>query len=86
LAAIGSFAVTISRASASTSLTTCGPAPGSPMSAVSSPSALMRCRMRIFCSMLGVRTEGDCNPSRSVSSSSWTVVAGAGGASIAFQS
>ena len=63
---------TISRASRSTSATTCGPAPGSPMSAVSIPSSSIRCRSRSFCSMTGLRTDGDCSPSRSVSSSSMT--------------
>ena len=48
------------------------------MSAVSMPSASMRCRMRIFWSIVGVRTDGDCSPSRSVSSSSITRVAGDG--------
>ena len=52
--------------------TTCGPAPGRPMSAVSMPSSSIRCRISIFCSMVGVRTDGDCSPSRSVSSSSIT--------------
>ena len=60
----------IARASRSTSLATFGPAPGSPMSAVSMPSAAMWCRIPIFSSMLGWRTDGDCSPSRSVSSSS----------------
>ena len=36
------------------------------------PSASIRCRISIFCSIVGVRTDGDCNPSRSVSSSSIT--------------
>ena len=63
-------ASTISRASRSTSPTTCGPAPGRPMSAVSMPSRSIRWRISIFCSMVGVRTDGDCSPSRSVSSSS----------------
>ena len=44
----------ISRARRSTSRTTCGPAPGSPMSAESMPRASIRCRMRSFCSMVGV--------------------------------
>ncbi len=80
-----SFALTISRASRSTSLTTCGPAPGSPMSADSMSSASIRCRIRIFCSIVGARTLGDCSPSRSVSSSSITG-RGSGGASNVFQS
>ena len=62
------------------------PAPGSPMSAVSMPSASMRCRISSFCSIVGVRTDGDCSPSRSVSSSSITGAAGAAGASTVFQS
>ena len=33
----------------------------------------IRCRMRSFSSMVGQRTDGDCSPSRSVSSSSRTV-------------
>ncbi len=60
----------IARARRSTSLATFGPAPGSPMSAVSIPSPSMRWRMSIFWSIVGDRTEGDCRPSRSVSSSS----------------
>ena len=84
-AAMDSFAETISCASRVTSRTTCGPAPGSPMSAVSMPNWSIRWRIRIFWSMSGVRTEGDCSPSRSVSSSSSTGVA-AGVSSIVFQS
>ena len=49
-----------------------GPAPGRPMSAESMPSASMRCRIRIFWSIEGLLTDGDCRPSRSVSSSSST--------------
>jgi hypothetical protein len=60
----------IARASCSTSAATRGPAPGSPMSAVSMPSASIRIKMSIFSSMVGERTDGDCSPSRSVSSSS----------------
>ena len=41
-------------------------------SAVSMPRRSMRCRIRTFCSIVGQRTEGDCSPSRSVSSSSIT--------------
>jgi hypothetical protein len=70
LARTRSRASAISRASRSASRATCGPAPGRPMSAVSTPIASIRCRMRIFSSIAGVRTEGDCSPSRSVSSSS----------------
>ena len=62
----------ISRASRSTSRTTCSPAPGRPMFAVSMPRRSMRCRIRTFCSIVGQRTDGDCRPSRSVSSSSIT--------------
>jgi hypothetical protein len=86
LARTASFAFTISRAIRSTSRTTCGPAPGRPMSAVSMPSESMRCKICNFCSIVGVRTDGDCSPSRSVSSSSMTGTLGAGGASTAFQS
>ncbi len=71
LALMRSFEPTISCASRVTSRTTCGPAPGSPMSAVSMPSRSMRWSNSIFSSMLGVRTDGDCSPSRSVSSSNW---------------
>ena len=39
---------TIARASRSTSSAIFGPAPGSPMSAVSMPSTSIRCRMSIF--------------------------------------
>jgi hypothetical protein len=70
LAAIVSRPSTIARARRSTSRATLGPAPGSPMSAVSIPSASMRCRIPIFSSIVGFRTDGDCSPSRSVSSSS----------------
>ena len=63
---------TISCARRVTVSTTCGPAPGSPMSAESIPSASMRWRMRIFWSIDGLLTDGDCRPSRSVSSSSST--------------
>src|SRR5215831_12759615 len=84
LAATRSFWSTISLASRSTSRTTCGPAPGRPMSAVSMPSRSMRCRMRSFSSIDGVLTDGDCNPSRSVSSSSRTVAGG--GVPVLFQS
>jgi len=72
LARIFSRDETISSASRVTSETTCGPAPGSPMSAVSIPSRSMRWRMRSFSSIEGERTDGDWSPSRSVSSSSWT--------------
>ena len=85
LARTRSFASTISRASRSTSCTTCGPAPGRPMSAVSMPSRSIRWRISIFWPMVGVRTDGDCNPSRSVSSSRSTL-AGFAGAPILFQS
>ena len=47
-------------------------APGSPMSALSIPSASMRCSRRFFTSSGGLRTLGPCRPSRSVSSSSCT--------------
>jgi hypothetical protein len=67
-----SLAVPISRARRSTSRTTCGPAPGRPMSAVSTPMPLRRWRISSFCSIEGARTDGDCSPSRSVSSSSIT--------------
>ena len=76
LARIVSFADAISCASRVTSRTTCGPAPGSPMSAVSMPSRSMRWSSSIFCSMVGVLTEGDCSPSRSVSSSNWILNGG----------
>jgi enoyl-CoA hydratase/carnithine racemase len=59
---------TISRASASTSRTARGPAPGRPMSAEAIPSSAIRCSRRIFSSIEGSVTEGDCSPSRSVSS------------------
>ena len=62
---------TISRASRVTSATTWGPAPGRPMSAVSMPSWSMSRRISILRSISGALTEGDCRPSRSVSSSNW---------------
>ena len=45
----------------------------------------IRCRISIFCAIVGVRTDGDCSPSRSVSSSSMTRF-GLAGAPILFQS
>ena len=80
------FPRTISFASSSTSAATCAPAPGNPRSAVSMPSESMRCRIWIFCAIVGVRTDGDCNPSRSVSSSSITGAIGLAGAPTLFQS
>jgi hypothetical protein len=55
------------------------------MSAVWMPRVSMRWRMRSLSSIDGVRTDGDCSPSRSVSSSSITV-RGRGGALMRFQS
>ena len=87
------FAVTlsraslISRASLVTCSTTCGPAPGRPMSAVWMPSLSIRCRISSFRSIEGVVTLGDCSPSRRVSSSNSIVRAGAGrGSPATFQS
>ena len=62
--------------------TTCGPAPGRPMSAVSIPSRSIRWRICSFSSIVGHRTDGDCSPSRSVSSSSRTGSAGRGGRAV----
>ncbi len=62
----------IVRASRSASAATPGPAPGKPMSAVSMPSPSILRRMSIFSSIEGIRTDGDCRPSLSVSSSSIT--------------
>ncbi len=73
LAFTASRSAAISRARRSTSRTTCGPAPGRPMFAVSMPSRSIRWRISSFCSIVGHRTDGDCRPSRSVSSSSMTV-------------
>ncbi len=84
LARIFSRRSPMARASRSTSRATRGPAPGRPMSAVSMPSASMCCRMSIFSSIVGVRTDGDCRPSRSVSSSS--IATGRGPATSWFQS
>jgi hypothetical protein len=42
--------------------------------------------MRIFCSISGQRTDGDCSPSRSVSSSSMTRAPDGAGRSSVFQS
>ena len=80
-----SLLFTISFARHSTSRRTCGPAPGKPMSTESIPRASMRCRISILRSMLGVVTDGDCKPSRNVSSLSNTR-AGGGGSPIVFQS
>ena len=54
---IGSFWSTISRASRSTSRTTCGPAPGSPMSADSIPSSAIMCSIWSL-SSIGGRAHG----------------------------
>ncbi len=84
------FAVIFSRRSAidrarrSTSAATCAPAPGRPMSAVSIPRTSIRSSRSSFSSIAGVRTDGDCKPSRSVSSSS--ITAGPRVASSVFQS
>ena len=80
-----SLASAISRTSRSTSPTTCGPAPGRPTSAASMPSRSIRCRISIFRPIGGVRTDGDCRPSRKVSSFSRTS-GGLAGAPILFQS
>src|SRR5213082_2657255 len=66
--ATGSLASRISIASARTCSTTRGPAPGNPMSAATIPRSAMRCSRRFLTSSAGSRTEGDCRPSRSVSS------------------
>jgi hypothetical protein len=75
-ARIFSRELAISWANRVTSLTTWGPAPGNPMSAVSIRNRSMRWRMRIFSSIEGLRTEGDWSPSRKVSSSNWMGQAG----------
>ena len=85
LAATDSRWLPISRARRSASRATSAPAPGRPMSAVWMPSVSMRWRMRSLSSIDGVRTDGDCRPSRSVSSSSITV-RGRRGALTVFQS
>ena len=72
LARIFIFCATISRASAVTASTARAPAPGSPRSRESIPSASMRWRISIFSGIDGSRTEGDCNPSRRLSSLSST--------------
>ena len=52
---------------------TCGPAPGSPMLAVSMPEPIDEVEdARASRRCVGQRTDGDCSPSRSVSSSSIT--------------
>ena len=87
LARIRSRPSPIARARRSTSFATFGPAPGRPMSAVSMPSSSMWWRMSIFWSMVGERTDGDCSPSRSVSSSSIAIgLAGPSGDASWFQS
>ena len=68
LGAIGSLWSRISRASARTCSTTRGPAPGNPMSAATIPKSAIRCSSRFLTSREGSVTDGDCNPSRSVSS------------------
>ena len=84
LAVIFSRRSPIDRARRSTSAATWGPAPGSPMFAVSIPRTSIRSSRSSFSSIAGVRTDGDCNPSRSVSSSS--ITAGPAGGASAFQS
>ena len=63
---------TISRASRSTSRTTCGTGAGQADVRRVDAERSIRCRISIFCSIVGQRTDGDCRPSRSVSSSSIT--------------
>src|SRR6266480_3793760 len=64
----GSLASRISVASARTCSTTRGPAPGKPISAATIPRSAIRWSSRFLTSSAGSRTEGDCRPSRSVSS------------------
>jgi len=68
LGKMGSFWSRISRASTRTCSTTRGPAPGSPMSAATIPRSAIRWSSCRLTSIAGSRTEGDCSPSRSVSS------------------
>ncbi len=68
LARIFILCATISRASAVTASTARGPAPGSPRSSESIPNASIKCRISIFSAIDGSRTDGDCSPSRNVSS------------------
>ena len=63
---------TISRTMRSTSRATFCPAPGSPTSAMWMPRSSIKWRISSFWSIVGWVTEGDCSPSRSVSSSSST--------------
>ena len=65
---IGSWWSRISCARARTCSTTRGPAPGSPMSAATIPRSAMRCSSRRLTSIGGSFTDGDCSPSRRVSS------------------
>jgi hypothetical protein len=67
---------TISRAKASTCSTARGPAPGSPRSSELMPRVSIRWSIGIFSWMEGSRTEGDCKPSRKVSSLSKTCPTG----------
>ena len=74
-AQLGSMASPASRISSQsrvTSSTALGPAAGSPMSAAWSPSSCMRCSRRILAAIGGSVTDGDCRPSRRVSSFSST--------------
>ncbi len=68
LGAIGSRWSAISRASARTWSTIRAPAPGRPRSAATMPSSAIRWSSRSLSSSEGSCTEGDCSPSRRVSS------------------
>jgi len=58
----------ISRASAVTASTARAPAPGRPRSSESMPRASIKCRISHFSATEGSRTDGDCRPSRRLSS------------------
>src|SRR5437588_183899 len=70
--AIGSLWSRISLARARTCSTTRGPAPGKPISAATIPRSAIRCNSRFLTSSDGSVTDGDCRPSRRVSSFSST--------------
>ena len=72
LGSIGSLWSTISRVSRSTASKVSRLAAGRPTSAASTPMSAIRCRISSFLSIDGERIDGDCRPSRRVSSSSST--------------
>ena len=86
LGSMGILCFAISEASATTSSAILGPAPGSPMSAEWIPRSAIKWRISIFSPIVGDLIDGDCIPSRRVSSSSSTLPIPVSGNSTRFQS